>query len=260
MKLKFLSFNFLDSIDERVDLIKNYLGLALEIPNFDLWGKVETELISIRDLDERDAIKAKIVEALEKCGSILISRQKYTNQGTPRQVSEWIKNFVANLGLGKFDKLQKVEYLSNNPIIRTLDANDREKVKNLLDIYEKLRLSSKTPEGYENSVLMTVNGKTIIFNHGNVEEVSSGINKVKKIINEEKNSDALSEDFKSESANDAISPISTTLPTPPVSPLAELENLLKNYSENSLEHKAISQEISRLKIAEFKRAQKSDQK
>lgn len=256
IKLKFLSFNFLNDIDERVDLIKNYFGLVLEIPQFDIWAKLETELISISNLDERDAFKAKMREALEKCDSILISRQKYADQETPRKVSEWTKNFVANLGLDKFDKVKKLEYLSNNRVIKVLDTADKDKVKMLLDIYEKLRISSKTPEGYENSMLMNIDGKMIIFNHGNVEEVTD-INKIKKINTREKGMDALNEDYNSVSTTDILT---SAQPSPPTSPLAELENLLKNYPENGLEHKAISQEISRLKSAEFKRVQKADQK
>jgi len=256
IKLKFLSFNFLNDIDERVDLIKNYFGLALEIPQFDIWAKLETELISVGDLDERDVFKAKMREALEKCDSILISRQKYADQEIPRKVSEWTKNFVASLGLDKFDKVKKLEYLSNNRVIKILDAIDKDKVKMLLDIYEKLKISSKTPEGYENSVLMDIDGKMIIFNHGNIEEISS-IDKVKKINTREKGRDALDEDYSSVPATNILPPVS---PSPLTSPLAELEQILKNYPAASLEHKAISQEISRLKKAEFKRVQKADQK
>ncbi|MCX6794457.1 MAG: hypothetical protein NTY31_00435 [Candidatus Falkowbacteria bacterium] len=253
IKLRFLGFNFLNDIDERVDLIKNYFGLALEIPQFDIWAKLETELISVSNLDERDAFKAKMREALEKCDSILISRQKYVDQEMPRKVNEWIKNFVANLGLDKFDKVKKLEYLSNNKVVKILDATDKDKVKILLDIYEKLKISSQSPEGYENSVLMNIDGKTIIFNHGNVEEISD-MDKIKRIDVGDRERNILSQEFNSTPVASAVPP------APSLSPLAELEQLLKNYSESSLEHKAISQEISRLKSAEFKRVQKADQK
>lgn len=237
MKLKFLSFNFLNDINERVDLLRNYFHLSFEIDRFELWPKIEAELISISSLDLRDDFKRKMCEALEKCDNVLISRQKYVNQEMPREVGEWTKNFVSNLGLERFDKLKKMEYLSNNKSIKILDITDKAKVKILLDIYEKLRISSKTKEGYENSVLMNIDGRLIIFNQGNVEEVPD-IDKIRKI-----DIDTINKEIPSK-----------TEPTS-LSPAAELEQTLKNYSESSFEYKALKQEISRLKKSELTKAQ-----
>lgn len=255
MKLKLLSFNYLSDINERIDLLKNYFGLIFEMENFDFLEKIETELIAMSNLDERDAFKARTREALEKCDNLLIGRQKYSDQEIPRKISEWIKSFIANLGLDKFDNVRKVEYLNNNQAIKILDAKDKEKIRTLLDIYEKLKLSSKTPEGYENSVVMNMDGKTIVFNHGNIEEISD-IDKIKRVNagNGSSERDVLSQNF-------SPTPVSNSAGVAPVlTPLAELEQILKQYPAASLEHKAISQEISRFKKAELKKAQKADQK
>lgn len=266
MKLKLLSFNFLSDINERIDLLKNYFGLSFEIDQFDLWGKIETELISISSLDARDDFKKRMREALENCTNVLINRQKYVNQEMPREVSEWTKNFVANLGLDQFDKLKKMEYLSNNKFIKLLDAQDKDKVKVLLNIYEKLRISSQTREGYENPVLMNIDGKSIIFDHGNVEEISD-LDKIKSIDMGDGQGTSKPSDFsddlflpdKPKSQSGASSAQSQATPAQPeikpLSPLEELEQTLKNYSESSFEHKALRQEISRLKKSELTKAQ-----
>lgn len=253
IKLKFLSFNYLSNINEQAELLREYFPLSLEIDQFIFWEKLETEIISIDDLDERDAFKKKMYEALEKCDSNLISRQKYDNQEIPRRVGEWTKSFVANLGLDEFDKLKKMEYLSHNQFVQMLDVEDKNKVKELLDIYEKLRISSKTPEGYENSVVMNMDGKEIVFNHGRVEEVS-GIEKIRAITSKETGQ------TKSSLVTARASMPTTPSVTPAVSPLIELTEVLKTYSQDSLEHKAVSQEISRLKRSEFKQSQKTDAK
>lgn len=261
MKFKFIGFNYLKDTEERADLLKNYFSLSLEIDQFDLWRKLETELVAISDLNERDIFKTKMREALEKCDNVLISRQKYVNQEIPRKVDEWIKSFIANLGLDKFDKVKKVEYFSNNQFIKILDAKDKDRVKILLDIYEKLKISSKTPEGYDNSVVMNIDDKTIIFNHGNIEEIAS-VDKIRHIDIGTLEPGLANKQF---DLNPSIShPIITTSQpaqeTRPFPTLTELENILKNYPESSLEHKAISQEISRFKRSELKKSQKVDVK
>jgi hypothetical protein len=249
MKLKFLSLNYFDDTQDYYDLLKNYFSLALEIPDYDLWGRLETQLVSMVDVNARDTFKAKLREALENSSSSLFNRQKYNEAEIPHKVSDWIKDFVANLGLDRFDKLKKMEYLSNGKNIKLLSEEDKNKVKILLDIYEKLRLSSKTPEGYENSVMMNIDGKAIIFDRGEIEELP--VNVLKSIEDNRK------EEMPAPASVSNSSGITSLMPSPSI---PELETALKNYPPASLEHKAISQEISRLKVLELKRAQKSDAK
>jgi hypothetical protein len=234
IKLKFLCLNYFDDIDEYKEMLEKYFVLATEIPMFDLWDKLAPRLISISDLDARDKFKAGLREALERSGSFLVSRQKYNDAEIPYKVSEWIKDFIVNLGLDKFDKVKKAEYLANSRFIKLLKDEDNDKVKALLDIYEKLKISSRTPGGYENSVLMNIDGQDVVFNQGNVE-VIAGTSSLKrmKIADEDADIDLI---------NDATNPS-----------LRELEETLKNFSPVSLEYKTISQEISRLKKKETKK-------
>lgn len=237
MKLKFLCLNYFDDIEEYKELLDKYFALATEIPAFDLWDKILARLVSISDLEARSKFKADLREALERSGSFLISRQKYNDAEIPYKVSEWIKDFIVNLGLDKFDKVKKAEYLANGRFIKLLKDEDQNKVRNLLDLYEKLKLSSKTPEGYENSVLMNIDGQDIIFEQGNVETIGAN-NSLKKIKINTENEDNLEMDLTNEISGPS---------------LRELEETLKNFSPASLEYKAVSQEISRLKKKETKK-------
>jgi len=251
MKLKFLTLNYFDDVQEYYELLKNYFALSQEIPGFDLWAKLEAQLVSMNDINERDNFKAKLREALEKSESLLFKRQKYNEAAMPIKVSEWIKDFIVNLGLDRFDKLKKMEYLANGKYVRLLNNEDKDKIKNLLDIYEKLKLSSKLPAGYENTVAMNIDGKRILFSRGEVEEISK---ETLRQIQDQKAYSSSGDDL-------FITPSGSAIPTttlePPVSdnPIVELEQALKDYPPSSLEHKAISQEISRLKVMEFKAAQ-----
>lgn len=213
-KLKFLSLNFFDDLSDYIDLLKNHFHLIFDIPNFDIWEKLEIYLISISDINIRADNKAKLKEALEKSNDDLINPLNYKEGCTLIKVSDWIKSFVANIGLDFFDKVKKMEYLSSNKYFKALKEFDQEKVKVLLDTYEKLMIPSNTKEGYENTVIFDFNGKKMIFNHGEMEAVSNI-----KIFGE----------------HDGLNP-----------ELTELEEALKTYSPNSLEYRAIQQEIDRL--------------
>jgi len=249
MKLKFLSLNYFNDVNDYYNLIKDYFPLVLEMVGFDLWAKLETYLVSINNLEARDDFKLKIREALDKSDSLLINRQKYNNPEMPSKVGEWTKDFIVNLGLDSFDKVKKMEYLSGGKFIRFLDQTDKEKIKVLLDIYEKLMLSSKTKEGYENSVVMNIDGRPVIFNRGAIEEVKE-IDKIRIIeapaANISEINDVLVANFSNPSTPE--SPVSSnSVPFSDISHTAELEAMLKKYPPDSLEYKAVSQELLRLK-------------
>ncbi len=256
VKLKFLALNYFDDVNEYYDLLKNYFSLSQEIPDFDLWSKLEVQLITLKNINERDAFKNKLKDALEKSDNLLIGRRAETEDSSaPHKVSEWIKDFIVNLGLDSFDKLKKMEYIANGKYIKRLTEAEKNKVRNLLDVYEKLRFSSKTPAGYENSVVMNIDGKTIIFNHGEIEEVSKDF---LKQIQDKKISPQSQDNLLINSQSDQPAPAPSPAAEFLANPLVELEQALQNYSPGSLEYKALGQEISRLKKAELRQAQKSD--
>lgn len=250
-KLKLICLNYFDNPDDYVDILKNHFSLSFQIPNFNLWGKLETELVYISDLDERDKIKKQFKEALEKCENTLTSG--YSEPNMPRKVNEWIKNFIANLGLDKFDTVKKVEYISNGQFIKNLKEEDKKKVLVLMDIYEKLSLSSRTKEGYENSVLMDIDGKKVIYNRGTIEEVNKFDNLVDFEAAPQPKNTPIATPSANQPAKSAVEPNNQTLPTNQIvspkvempSGSSELEQALKNYSPSSLEYKAIKQEIER---------------
>ncbi len=239
VKFKFLSLNYFDDVNDYVDLLKNYFNLTFDIPYFNVWDKIEIKLVSISDLDERDEFKSKLKSALEKSDNILLDSKKYNQTNLPVKVSDWIKDFIVSLGLDEFDKVKKAEYISNGRFIKMLNQEDREKVKLLLDLYEKLKTSSRQKNGYENSVVMNLDGKLIIFNRGDVDEVKS--------------LPKLNDEIVVGSINSSV--VFTSVSNDANSELGELENMLRNYPAGTLEHKAISQEISRLKVLELKAAQ-----
>jgi len=258
IKLKFLSLNYFEDVHDYYDLLKNYFSLAQEMKDFDLWEKINVQLVAMRNLDARDVFKSKLQDALEKSDNLLISRQKYTGvTGLPNKISEWVKDFIANLGSDTFDTLKKMEYISNSKYIKVLSEDDKNKVVALLGIYEKLRISSRTPRGYENTVVISIDGKNFIFDHGEISEVTK---ETLKQIQDIKDASRPSNVLENQMEPLGKPAISSAEPIRELSPLADLEQALKNYPPDSLEHKAIKQEINRLKVAAFKQAQKTNVK
>lgn len=254
IELKFLALNFFDT-DEYPELIKNYANLAFEIPGYSLWEKLETEIIAMEDINQRDEFKKKIKLSLEQC---LENLTVLNRPEQPRKISEWIKDFIINLGIDEFDKLKKAEYLANSRSIKSLSSKDKEKVKELLDIYENLSLSSKLKEGYENSVLMNIDGSPVIFHRGKVEELKkidiSGINEVKTddVLSDVKPISIVSKNLPIEDPSSPEAPAVHEKPKN-IPRTTELEEILDSYSPASLEYKAISQEIMRLKKTEARK-------
>jgi hypothetical protein len=265
-KLKFLCLNYFDNVNDYAELLKNDFSLIFEIPDFDLWDKIEIYLVAISDVKRRDAVKEKLKAALFHCENNLIDISKYSEGVTLNKVSDWLKDFIASLGLNKIDSVKKNEYLMNGKYTKSLKADDKERVKILLDIYEKLNLSSQTKEGYENTVLMELDGKDVIFNHGELEDVKplnvkSGRMLVNDILADKKSSTSMPATTIKESP--VVISSSSKLPITPEKPTTiekqiiprttELEEILDSYSPASLEYKAISQEIMRLKKTEARK-------
>jgi hypothetical protein len=259
-KLKFLCLNYFDNVNDYAELLKNDFSLIFEIPDFDLWNKIEIYLVAISDVKRRDEIKEKLKAALFHCENNLIDVSKYSEGVTLNKVSDWLKDFIASLGLNKIDSVKKNEYLMNGKYTKSLKVDDKERVKILLDIYEKLNLSSQTKEGYENTVLMQLDGKDVIFNHGEIEDikqlnVKSNRKLVDDILADKKSSTAIAAATIKESPVMTSSPFK--IPSVPekinIPRTTELEEILDSYSPASLEYKAISQEIMRLKKTEARK-------
>lgn len=256
IQLQFTSLNFFEEKDW-IDLLKNYLNIALDIEELDLREKLKTVLVFYRDFNIRDNLKKKFLASISSCKQPII--RGYKIDGMPVKISEWINNLIINLGMPPFDLLKKQEYLTNNDFVKNLSQEDKQKIRKLLDLYEYLSLSSNTKEGNENVVPMKLNNKFIILDQGNVKELDKELkdelligneagfsknkenalskNNIKKtIVNNSKVNDILTDSTNNKNIDNNTGLLE----------ISSLEASLKNYSPASLEYKAIKQELGRL--------------
>lgn len=225
VRLKFIALNFFDDWREINELLKNHFEAAYKIKYYDLWNKIKINLLTIPDLDKRDKIKDELKKILLDCDRAVIDNNKYKeNKDLPTTVAEWLKDYIVNLGIDKIDNLKRVQYLTNSENIKELDDDDKNRLKFLFNFYEKLKLSSNMPEGFEDDIPMVVNGKHIIYTHGQTEEINS---KIIDLIKSIKVGDEIADNKKS---------------------IEELRVMADKYPAGSLERKAVEEEIKKMMI------------
>ncbi len=168
---KFISLPFLKESDI-LELIQNNLMLIFEMPDYDLWEKIKTKLISIPIFEDRDTLKKKIKEAL------LLNDQSLTEEpllleekkikGT---LKNWLTDYNRLMGFEKVSALKLSEYLLSSPNAKNLSAGSRKKLEYLLKFYEKLKFSSLEFEGIEELMIFNVEGEIDIYEGGIIERI-----------------------------------------------------------------------------------------
>ena len=267
LELKFISLPLLEDT-EVIDLLKNNFRFQLKIKYYDLAKKIEIKLLNTIAIDDRNRLKENLKKA------ILENSEKLTVNHETKLVRDWLRNYVANIGLEGADNLAKTQYLVSLKNDKNISPAEYSGLMILFNLYDRLNLPSDTPEGFEEEAPIMIKGKPYIFRKGILEEVpdNPAVKEAMALVGEK----ALSEEDTSARFADlgpSASPVAPVAPTSklepitpapksaPVSsdtpPIAELEEFLKNYPLESLEHKAISQEISRLKRSELKKSQKT---
>lgn len=264
--LKFISLPLLED-SEVIDLLKNNFCFQLKIEYYDLLPKMEAKLINTIAMDDRNKLKENLRKA------ILENSEKIVANHEIKLIKDWLKNYVANIGLENQDKLAKTQYLVSLKNDKNISPKEYDNLVVLFNLYDSLSLPSDTPEGFEEEAPIMIKGKLYIFRKGILEEVpeNSEIKEAMELAGETSTEKidmspqpVSSQPASPQPSSSQLAPLKPVAPVQAPSsdapPIAELEEFLKNYPADSLEHKAISQEISRLKRSELKKAQKLDAK
>lgn len=207
-----------------IKMFQYHFAQIFHLPDFDfnrLWQKLRLVLLANLIFADRDVFKGRLKQALLNNQEQLTSNKLITNnQEKSSTVGNWIFDYNSNLGTGVADNLKKTQYFTNGINIKKLNQEEKNKVKFLFDIYEKLKLSSQTLEGLEEEIPIDDPGREGIIKNG-VFEPYKELEKIKSanVQNKQKQSSEL-DDF-----------------------LA----LLDKYPAGSLERKAIEEEIAKLK-------------
>lgn len=226
-----LKFVFLFDLSEKdvVSLIKNNFNFIIRYPGYDLQRKFYYKIRAILNLTERDNLKATVRKNLFEDKTLVSSKKIIISELEQLPtVSNWIKDYVAKHGLEPINKLKFNEYIFSDPNTKSLTEEERRNLKKVLLFFESVKKSSQEePILDESFVAILPNNEIAVFSDGDFNRIDREmINQLPKV-----NSDILS-DNKEEKME---------------SPVSKLEEILNSYSSNSLEYKAIQQEIKNIK-------------
>jgi predicted house-cleaning noncanonical NTP pyrophosphatase (MazG superfamily) len=252
LKSKFLSLNYFDDWQEISELLKDNLDLAFEMPGYDFWSKLKVNLQYINDWEERDEIKKILVKSVRACNKSIIDDSKYQEQVLTK-ISDWIKSFISHLDFEeKVDPVKKAEYINNNREIKKLKIEDKQRAVALLNLYEALSVSSQQKYGFEDTVFMVVDGKRIILTRNGIDDVDAEMKKIRNIkayqenTNDEDNDDVIRDINEFDGSNEEEDLELEDYTPDAGEKLLILKGMLSEYEPDSLEAKALQEEINRL--------------
>lgn len=239
LRLQYICLPALED-NEVYSLLKNNFCLQFGIPDYDLWAKVEDKIFAIISIEGRNEFR-------ESLGKLIIENgEKITSHTDTKIIRDWIKKYVSEIGLESVDKLAKAQFLLNLRNDKQISPDEYNRLNVLFNFYDRIKLASDTPQGYEEEPAVSINNELFIFRKGVLEPVSKN-----KAVGQERASGGAT-------LSGPVALPDRESGRPPVAAFSDLEEALASYSESSLEYKAIKQEISRLKAAKFREAQKSD--
>lgn len=233
-----LQFICLPSLDDKevISLIKNDFNTQLAIPDYDLLQKIKMKILNIITIDDRNKFKEDLRRVISESGL------KITTKPEVRMARDWVKDYVSKIGIDGGNKLAKAQYLVSLRNDKNISPKEYNNLILLFNLYDELNMPADSPEGFSEEIPIIIKGKLYIFRRGVLEPVleNKAVDQAMALVNG------------NQPASDPTHIIT--------SPLIELEQTLKDYPSDSLEHKAIKQEINRLKVAAFKQAQKTNVK
>lgn len=221
IKLSWISLPYFKK-DEALRLFNDNFQETFEMEYFDIKEKIRHFLLGFILLEDRDKVKSSIRKIMDKNKAIL-TREQLSNKLSPT-VENWIKIFVSEMGTGIVDSIKLRQFLTSNKEIKKLSKEEKNKVLEFIKFYEKLKYSSTTVKGFEGSLPVNTPQFKGYFENG-------------RLVKESKLDKEAQEIFDIVSKNEALFSNKNN---------DELHRLAGQYSDGTLERKAIEEELERL--------------
>ena len=162
VKLKFVALPRLD-FKEIVALFKNGLIQALRDETLPVLERLRLSLTSINPW-ARDDFKSDLITALRDNQEILF--WETSEQGEREiKVAECLENYNHDLGIELVSKIKQTEYFVRH--FSKIEREDRDLIRKLFDIYEYLKITSESPQGFEDDFTFATDEGQIQIIEGN---------------------------------------------------------------------------------------------
>ncbi|MDP3244149.1 MAG: hypothetical protein Q8M83_00640 [bacterium] len=159
--------------EEIEELFETSITTIFKLPDyFLLWERIRVRLLAIPEYEERDNFKKRLRDALLRNKELLTEESliKGDDKNNRPTVENWLRDYIVAVGIEPATAIKRSEYLTKNQNVQKLTPEERQKVEQLIALFEKLKLSSLTPEGLEESVLTEANGQLVVFKEGKFED------------------------------------------------------------------------------------------
>ena len=255
-----LKFILLISVseDDLFELFRDFLKIGLEMNHIDIVDHLKKR-ISFVFIDERKKLKNKIKKILEVNNEVLTKKKLVINDNISMPTTaNWLKDYMVYAGSRVVESVKRVQYLTTSDNVKKAGGKEREKIKKLIELYEYLKLSPFDLDGNEDNLAILKDGKITVFSNGRPISINKAdkiqkslkmeiTDKERKEYREEK-VEKLEKDFSDDFKKKAIE--EEVLGKKDFSHLEEEKNKLKKmldqYKENSLERKAVEEELDKI--------------
>ncbi|MCK5459949.1 hypothetical protein KAI52_02455 [Candidatus Parcubacteria bacterium] len=136
------------------EMFASHFMVIFKIAGFNIWNKLKSKIINDIFYDERNNFKNKIKKILLDNEEIITSKRIFVNQKIVNpSIANWLRDYNINVGSEFINKEEQTQYLTYSENIKKIDnLEEKEKLKTLFKIYEKLKISSLTSAGIEEDI------------------------------------------------------------------------------------------------------------
>lgn len=164
---RFLSLH-LQEDKEVVNLFRYHIGEIIRLPELDLGNRLRFKLSTILSLEDRDALKRNLRGALLENQQLLTEKKLKLQDGKVVQgtIANWLKLYINELGIDRVELLRFTKFSIKNLNIRVLSEEEKRWLELLYGLFEELKLSSESLEGYEEKIPVDEPERPGTFNRG----------------------------------------------------------------------------------------------
>lgn len=233
-KITELKFIALPTLDEKevISLLQHHFTTQFKLEDYDIVSVIKEKMLGVILISDRNKLKENLIKAL------LENQEKITANHEQKTVQDWVKNYISRISLDEDNNLAKAQYLTNLRNDKNINPKELGMLRALFELYDQLSVPSDEPNGLEEEMPIAMNNKLYVFRGGVLEEIPTlhkEYERLKSLLEEDDNASDKQAGHKTSNNNNDNN-----------DKLTELKKALDKYSENSLEHRVISQEIKRL--------------
>ena len=242
------------SKQDSLDLFKNDLDKILSLGSEfnEIIGDYNEDLLEFL---QEENFAGKLESILYNNKNIITHIKPIIDNNTrPATVSNWLKDFIAFYGSSNFNTIVLAQYLVNSPSAKRLSVIEKRKIKRLLNIYRNIVFfSERIKDGLRELAIIPLELMKVKEDEiGKIKKEESSVKDAVVSKKEEKKSTPIiNKDGADNSTEDGGATFNEEAESPELSKTSslvnELEKMLQDYTEGTLEYKTILQEIKRLK-------------